>query len=569
MAASIEQREAHLPSGLPEALKLLKDIDPLNSARFRVLRIMPSLIELVPESLLAEENLEYTQPEAAQIGLPVIGTQTVAERMKELGDEPDLEVEDLLGLAEDQNPFPEIDFTGIEGASTILRGRSPHSPIRSEGPVGMIGSDSDIDGFNDPVRMYLKEIGAVRLLTASDEKRLARDMEEAKFVKSAEARWQARYGISPGVLDLVYTMVEGIRVDQEAVRILAREVGVEDRVPLGELLMREEISIVMDSEMPKEQLAQLAQAQGREPKEDDQTYRNISIAAHILNGVCGNILRENGVRRDLEWLLGNEEALRVMQLKETALTNHFAAMNLKAEESQRYLTEANLRLVVSVAKSYIGRGVSLLDLIQEGNIGLIKAVEKFEYRKGFKFSTYATWWIRQAITRAIADQARTIRIPVHMVETINKMTRLSRRLVQEYGRDPTAEEIGEKMELSGDKVRNITMRTQQPVSLETPVGEEDSHLGDFIEDSTAVEPEEAASYQLLKDQVAEVLDSLTDREKKVMRLRFGLDDGRSRTLEEVGKEFGVTRERIRQIEDRALSKLRHPSRYKKLKDYLD
>ena len=283
-----------------------------------------------------------------------------------------------------------------------------------------------------------------------------------------------------------------------------------------------------------------------------------------LSAVEGSINIDDHVRMYLKeigkvpLLTGDEEVQLAMRMENGDLS------------ARQRLAEANLRLVVSIAKRYVGRGMLFLDLIQEGNLGLIKAVEKFDYKKGYKFSTYATWWIRQAITRAIADQARTIRIPVHMVETINKLVRVSRQLLQEFGREPTPEELSKEMQMPVEKVREILKIGQEPVSLETPIGEEeDSHLGDFIPDEDIPAPAEAAAFTLLKEQLVEVLDTLTDREEKVLRLRFGLDDGRARTLEEVGKEFNVTRERIRQIEAKALRKLRHPSRSKKLKDYLD
>lgn len=298
-------------------------------------------------------------------------------------------------------------------------------------------------------------------------------------------------------------------------------------------------------------------------KEIEKIEEEIDITKEDLS-VPKGITVDDPVRMYLK------EIGKVPLLKAEEETELAKRMEAGDEYAKQKLAEANLRLVVSIAKRYVGRGMLFLDLIQEGNLGLIKAVEKFDYAKGYKFSTYATWWIRQAITRAIADQARTIRIPVHMVETINKLIRVQRNLLQDLGRDPTPEEIGKEMNISEDKVREIQKIAQEPVSLETPIGEEeDSHLGDFIPDDDAQAPAEAATFTLLREQLIEVLDTLTEREQKVLKLRFGLDDGRARTLEEVGKEFEVTRERIRQIEAKALRKLRHPSRSKKLKDFLE
>jgi RNA polymerase primary sigma factor len=293
---------------------------------------------------------------------------------------------------------------------------------------------------------------------------------------------------------------------------------------------------------------------------------NINLLPKEILDAIGNKASASGIER----LMKLPRFIRSIRAYGKQLHAYLDNIELEAEKSETHLIEANLRLVVSVAKKHIGRGMSLLDLIQEGNIGLIRAVEKFDYRKGYKFSTYATWWIRQAITRSIADQARTIRIPVHMVETINKLLRVSRRLAQEYGREPTSKEIGKELEMPPEKVGEIVKVSQLPVSLESPMGEEEnSHLGDFIEDRDTLPPADAASRQLLKEQIDAVLSSLSPREQRVLQLRFGLEDGRSRTLEEVGKEFNVTRERIRQIEAKALRKLRHPSRSRRLKDYLE
>jgi RNA polymerase primary sigma factor len=327
---------------------------------------------------------------------------------------------------------------------------------------------------------------------------------------------------------------------------------------LYDALMSMGIEIV--SETDPEDFEIIAMEQEEDSEVESETEDSEDLEASIPKGVAV----DDPVRMYLKEI-GKVALLTAEEEIELA-----KRMEAGDEEAKRRLCEANLRLVVSIAKRYVGRGMLFLDLIQEGNLGLIKAVDKFDWRKGYKFSTYATWWIRQAITRSIADQARTIRIPVHMVETINKLIRVSRQLLQEYGREPTPEEIAEEMDISVEKVREILKIAQEPVSLETPIGEEeDSHLGDFIPDDDVPAPADAAAFSMLKEQLVEVLDTLTEREQKVLRLRFGLDDGRARTLEEVGKRFDVTRERIRQIEAKALRKLRHPSRSKKLKDYLE
>jgi RNA polymerase primary sigma factor len=464
---------------------------------------------------------------------------------------------------------------------------------------------ADMIGIDDPVRMYLKEIGKVALLTAEEEVVLAKAIELGEQL--VEAPWKG-----------IVSLHEWTLHDTERKTRTQKQ---QHRLPFGD----EAHTLIRDAVMDKAAADLLvptpdfhlvragkdAQSEGtkallKEAKKHVQTYNEKLDPDSLLtlldwayfavhNGDLDS--RDNvGLQaihtwsRDevaypaLErWITSGKDAELMKRLGfdpevplNTKLAHRKGELVRIGRDAREQLTSANLRLVVSIAKKYIGRGMSFLDLIQEGNIGLIRAVEKFDYEKGFKFSTYATWWIRQAITRAIADQARTIRIPVHMVETINRLIRVSRQLLQELGREPTVEEIaeamskGQEVQVTPEKVREIIKVSQEPVSLETPIGEEeDSHLGDFIEDRGALAPAEAASHQLLKEQVEAVLDSLTGRERRVLQLRFGLEDGRARTLEEVGKEFNVTRERIRQIEAKALRKLRHPSRSRKLKDYLE
>jgi RNA polymerase primary sigma factor len=423
---------------------------------------------------------------------------------------------------------------------------------------------------DDPVRIYLHEIGRVSLLTAADEQVLSRKIAKGNRISEVRQDYFQTHFRQPSAAEIVLTMLEEIGHNSDLIRLIMEQLGLPPDASFRETISNTELRRSIDGEINQPLLMAITAETGSSLAETEHLIIRISLESSLLPEEVLQAIGDDVSLADLGKRVADSDFSRSLSALETQLKAYLDKIENEAEQAENHLIKANLRLVVSVAKKHVGRGMSLLDLIQEGNIGLIKAVEKFDYRRGYKFSTYATWWIRQAITRAIADQARTIRVPVHMIETINRLLRVSRRLAQERGREPTPKEIGEELSTPPEKVREIIKVAQLPISLESPIGEEeDSHLGDFIEDRNALPPPDAASRQLLKEQIDDVLSTLTPREQRVLQLRFGLEDGRSRTLEEVGKEFNVTRERIRQIEAKALRKLRHPSRSRRLKDYLE
>jgi RNA polymerase primary sigma factor len=484
----------------------------------------------------------------------------------------------------------ETEFTEVEPTAAELEQMSreqfnhnllPEKPLEleqiesePEAKLTTLESSADIlegaEFINDPIRMYLHEIGRVHLLTGLYEKQLAKKIEQGNYINNIKQGWLKQNNSQPFASDVIMVILLDLKKYADLVHLLQERIGLSTTNILKETLSSTEFREILNSGINEQLIFAIANKLNKDAINITRSLIHLSLSVELLPVEIIKTINKKITLDNVEKLVDDPDFMKNLKVKENQFANYFTGLQVEVKVAENCLIEANLRLVVSIAKKHIGHGISLLDLIQEGNIGLIRAVDKFDYRRGFKFSTYATWWIRQAITRAIADQARTIRVPVHMIENINKLMRVSRSLTQEYGHQPTASEIGKEMEISAEKVMGILKVSQIPISLESPVGEEeDSHLGDFIEDKYTVLPSDAATRELLKQQIESVLGTLLPREQRILQLRFGLEDGRSRTLEEVGNVFGVTRERIRQIEAKAIRKLRHPSRSRILRDYLE